>query len=326
MAKIVVLGEALIDLFADEEVPLGDAAVFRPSPGGAPANVAVALGRLGASVGFVGKVGDDAFGELLQATLAKNRVDTRYFGSDACAPTMLAVVAVPKADEPQFILYNGANELLRPGDLPTAYIERADVFVYGSVTLATRGREAALGAAEIARNAGNHVLFDVNLRPALWPDLAAARTAIETGLRTANTVKANDVELEFLTGTAEPADGCRALLDRGVELCCVSLGDRGAYFSNGSTGGHVSAFDVETTNTTGCGDAFVAGLALKLSELRQPVTRVGNGELHGIVRFANACGAIVATQEGAMDAELDLDVVRKLMKATPGSDRGQTDP
>lgn len=312
--KIVVLGEALIDLFADEGVPLGDAAAFRPLPGGAPANVAVALGRLGASVGFVGKVGDDAFGELLQATLASNRVDTRYFDSDAGAPTMLAVVAVPTADEPQFILYNGANELLRPADVPTRYIERADVFVFGSVTLATRSREAALGAAELARNAGNHVIFDVNLRPALWPDLVVARTVIETALRTANIVKANGVELEFLTGTTEPAEGCRALLDRGAELCCISLGNRGAYFANGSTSGYVSAFDVESSDTTGCGDAFVAGLALKLSELRQAVIQVGKGELNGIVRFANACGAIVATQEGAMSAELDLDVVRQLME------------
>lgn len=314
MPKIVVLGEALIDLFTEHATRLKDTAALRPSPGGAPANVAVALGRLGASVGFVGKVGADAFGELLQTTLAEHKVDTRHFTSDNRAPTMLAVVTTLGPDEQQFVLYNGANELLDIADLPASYIENADVFVYGSVTLATRSRDAALKAAELARCAGKQVIFDVNFRPVLWSDIKEAKAQIQVALKTASVIKVNEVELEFLTGTKDMVQGSQHLLGQGTEFCCISLGSRGAYFASRRASGHVPAFKVEVKNTVGSGDAFVAGLASKLSELEQPVRTLSGLELGNIVRFANACGAIVATQEGAMSADLSMAAIHQLIQ------------
>lgn len=311
--KIVVLGEALIDLFAEGNLSLTDSPSFRPAPGGAPANVAVALGRLGAAVGFIGRVGDDPFGELLQATLSRHGVDTRHFEADGRAPTMLAVVAAATPDDPQFILYNGANELLDRSDLPIVYIEGAEVFVFGSVTLAAGGREAAFAAASLARRAGRRVLFDVNLRPGLWPDPGAARRQIEAALDLTTIVKANRNELEFLTGSPDPAVGCRILLDRGIELCCASLGAEGAYLASGAAAVQVPGFEVDLCNTAGCGDAFVAAVALEISEFGTPPSQLGQTELLRIGRFANACGAIVATLEGAMATDLDRDRVRRLL-------------
>lgn len=314
MPEIVVLGEALIDLFAEPSKGLADTASLRPSPGGAPANVAVALGRLGASVGFIGKVGADAFGELLQATLKKHGVDTTYFTADNNAPTMLAIVAIPNPNEQQFVLYNGANELLDSASLPASYIEEAEVFIYGSVSLATRSRNAAFKAAQLARSAGHHVIFDVNLRPALWHNLEEARTQIEAALTTATIVKVNEIELEFLTGTRDVEKGSQNLLTRGAELCCVSLGKDGAFFSNGKVTGHVPAFYVRVKSTVGSGDTFVAGLAFQVCELEQPIASLKHDELFNIVRFANACGAIVATQEGAMSAKLNQGLVERLVQ------------
>ena len=313
MPSIVVLGEALIDLFAEPGVPLKDAQTFRPLPGGAPANVAVALARLGADVGFIGKVGTDGFGSLLIDTLTREGVDTTWFTTDPHAPTMLALVAAPSPTQQDFVLYNGASALLSPDELPYEFIAGAQVFVYGSVTLASDSRAAAVSAARRARDAGQHVVFDVNLRPALWPDLEEARLCIQESLAVANLVKLNEAELEFLTGIGDPDLGSQRLLEHDVALCCVSLGSEGAYFCNGTAKGHVPACAVEIRDTTGCGDAFVAGLAFQLQNLDRPLADLKVGDLSNMLAFANACGGLAATRIGAMSAAPTLADVEQLL-------------
>jgi fructokinase len=315
MPEIIVLGEALIDVFAERGVPLHAAKTLHPSPGGAPANVALALARLGADVGFIGKVGVDDFGTFLIDLLAGEGVDTAHFVADPRGPTMLGIVARPSPAEQQFILYNGANALLDPDELPRSDITSANVFTYGSVTLATGSQAAALQAAQWARNAGKHVVFDVNLRPLLWPDLEVARQWIQQALDTATTVKLNETEMELLTGLSDPALGSQQLVEAGLDLCCVSLGAEGAYFNNGFAQGHVPGFVVEVEDTTGSGDAFVAGLSLQLNSLHKPVSELDDDELRFMVAFANACGALTATQIGAMSASPTLKAVEELLQS-----------
>ena len=314
MPKIVVLGEALIDVFADKGVPLRAAENLHPAPGGAPANVAVALARLGEEVGFIGKVGVDDYGSFLIDLLAGEGVDTTHFVADPGGPTMLAIVALPSPTEQHFILYNGANTLLVPEELSRSYITSANILAYNSVTLAGDSRAAALQAAQWAKDAGKHVVFDVNLRPLLWPSLDLARQRIEQALNTATIVKLNETELEFLTATADPTTGSQHLIDRGAQLCCVSLGAQGAFFSNGTACGHVPAFSVDVRDTTGSGDAFVAGLSYQLNSLSRPVADLDEATLRRMVIFANACGALAATQVGAMSASPSLAAVKKLSK------------
>ncbi len=302
MPPIVCLGEALIDLFAEKGASLRDLPALRPSPGGAPANVAVALARLGKAVGFIGRVGQDDFGALLIDLLAREGVDTTYFVADQRAPTMLAVVASPSPSEQRFVLYHGADTLLRVDELPRAYLESAQLFVHGSVILACESAAAALQAAEWVRAAGRPVIFDVNLRPSLWPDLGQARRLIREAIASASVVKLNEVELEFVTGTRDPAQGSRQLLAQGVQLCCVSLGARGCYFATDRVNGAVPPFTVQVRDTTGSGDAFVAGLAARLSELEQPLDEVDERTFRQVFRFANACGALAATDVGGMRA------------------------
>ena len=313
MPQIVVLGEALIDVFAEKGVALRAAKTLHPSPGGAPANVAVALARLGAKVGFIGKVGVDDYGAFLIDLLAGEGVDTTHFVADPHGPTMLAIVAAISPTEQQFILYNGANALLSPEELSQTYITSAQVFIYGSVTLASDSRCAAWRAAQWARAAGKRVIFDVNLRPLLWPDLDIARQRIEESIASATVVKLNETELEFLTGLSNPAQGSQQLVEQGVQLCCVSLGADGAYFNNGTARGHVPAFAVEVQDTTGSGDAFVAGLGYQLSRLNSSLAALNETSLHNIISFANACGALAATQIGAMSASPSLTAIDRLL-------------
>ena len=316
MPQIVILGEALIDVFADKGLSLRAAKTLHPSPGGAPANVAVSLARLGADVGFIGKVGVDDYGSFLIDLLAGEGVDTTHFVADSRGPTMLALVAVPSPTEQQFILYSGASTPLVPEELSQTYITSASVFGYGSVTLAGESRTAALQAAQWAKDAGKQVVFDVNLRLLLWPNLDIARERIEEALDTATIVKLNETELNFLTGTADPAQGSQQLLERSIQLCCVSLGADGAYFNNGTAQGLVPAFAVEVHDTTGSGDAFVAGLSFKLNNFDKPVAELDEATLRQMITFANACGALAATQVGAMSASPTLEAVEQMLQSS----------
>ena len=101
--------------------------------------MAVALARLGADVGFIGKVGADDYGAFLIDLLIQEGVDTTHFVADPRAPTMMAVVAAPSPTEQHFVLYSGASVLLAPDDIPQSTIAAATAFIYSSVTLAGDG-------------------------------------------------------------------------------------------------------------------------------------------------------------------------------------------
>ena len=136
--NVVCMGEALIDLFP-AEIGRGMAEVpaFHPMPGGAPANVAVAAARLGASAAFLGEVGDDAFGRFLIATLAAEGIDTRGMRVDRTARTMLAVIAMPDPHRAEFIFYRqpGADMGRRPDEQDLGLLRRARAFHCGPLSL-----------------------------------------------------------------------------------------------------------------------------------------------------------------------------------------------
>lgn len=314
MSQVVILGEALIDIFAQPGVPLRDAEQLFPAPGGAPANVAVALARLGVEVSFIGRVGKDDYGQYLIDILKNAGVTTTHFVADQRAPTMIAIVAVPGPDEQHFILHTGASDLLSSDDLPEEVITGGQIFVFGSVTLATRSGEAALQAAKWARSAGRQVFFDVNLRPLVWPELNAARTQIALALQHTTIVKMNEFELEFVSGTPDLESGTSILLQNDIQLCLVTLGERGAYFNNGNATGLVGGFPVQVKDTTGSGDAFVAGLTYQICQQSCQPAQLTAHELREMVTFANACGALAATQVGGMTASPDRESIAQLLQ------------
>jgi sugar/nucleoside kinase (ribokinase family) len=314
VARLVVVGEVLVDFFAEPGKAATASGMFSGRPGGAPANLAAAAAKLGLDVTFIGKVGDDALGRSLRATLDGHAVDTSHLATDRRLPTMLALVAAAVPELPQFVLYHGANRLLAEDDIDEKVVAGADVLAFGSITLAVESRAAAIKAARLARAGGRHVVFDVNLRPTIWPDLDAARTTIAEAIATADVVKLNETELAFLEGAVGHEDGVKRILKRGPKLCCLTLGERGAYFSNGAGSGYAPGFRVRTRDTTGCGDAFAAGLSLKLAGLDRPLDRLDRSGLAAIVRFANACGAVMATELGGMEARLGIAAVDALMR------------
>lgn len=306
MVDVVCLGDILIDMFPEEVGrTLTETAAFRPKPGGSQANTAVALARLGARTAFIGKVGDDAFGRHLVEVMRREGVEVRGMRLDPQARTTLAFIAMPDVNTPEFMFYRnpGADIRLRPDELDRQLLQTTRAFQCGGLNLTDEPMRGATHAAlHLARASGALISFDANYRPALWRNPAEAREQIMAILPQIHVLKANEVELEVITGTRDVEKASEVILQMGIDLCVVTLGPAGSFFR--VAGGHdsVPAPAVETVDATGCGDAFVAGLLYRLvvgGEWRDQLAPV---RLRECLRYANAVGALTATRVGAMSA------------------------
>lgn len=301
---VVCLGELLIDFICTKSgVSLEDALGFVKAAGGAPANVAVGLARLGVSSAFIGKVGNDAFGRFLRCTLQENEVDTTNLFFDHDHKTKLAFVSLTEDGERDFEFYGSqsANTQLTISDINQSVISGARIFHFGSISLISNpSREATLAAVKIARDNGVSVSFDPNLRLSLWKNTGEAKTRIIKGLTLADIVKLDAEELKFITDAADIKAGAEILLRKGAKLISVSLGRNGCYFASNKATGTVEGFDVEALDTTGAGDGFVAGMLAGI--LETDFQTLGGGDLYHIFRFANAVGALTTTARGGIPA------------------------
>jgi len=320
MVDVICLGEALIDIFAPLGVGLKEAEVFKRAPGGAPANVAAALAKLGVSVGFIGKVGEDPFGHLLAESLAGVGVEISLMRFEPEARTTLAWVAQPDVNRSEFIFYRhpGADMLLCVDEIEADYVSAAKIFHYGSISLiADPSRTATFHALTLAKEAGALISYDPNWRPFLWRGPDHAQQGILEGLAYADLVKVNETELEFITGHADFDAGSRWLLSQGVRLVVVTRGAEGSYFNDGRARGFVSAFRVETVDATGCGDGFVAGLLAGLLERGCNLEGLTGADLRAVLRFANAVGALTATRKGVIPALPTREAVEAFLAVNP---------
>jgi fructokinase len=301
---IVCLGELLVDMFpAELGRKLEDVSAFRPKPGGAPANVAVAAARLGARSAFIGKVGDEAFGHHLVDVLAQEGVETRGMRFDPQARTTMAFIAMPDENTSEFVFYRnpGADMLLRKEELDRELLAGTHAFHFGSISLIQEpSRSATLEALDIARQAGALVSFDVNYRPSLWNSRKEAYERIVAAIPYVDLLKLNEGELELLTGSKDLATA-ESLLHDGPELCVVTLGREGSFFRIADGGEHVPAFKVATVDATGCGDGFVAGLLCQLVCSGQQ-ERLSLARMREALRYANAVGAITSLTQGVIPA------------------------
>jgi len=309
MLDVISVGELLIDFVSTQKgVTLAESPAFEKKPGGAPANVAVGLARLGLRSAFVGNVGEDAFGTFLRDTLAAEGVDVSHLAATAAARTTLAFVSLTRDGTPDFAFYRnpGADMLLCEDDIDAAFHRGARALHFGSISLADPGPKAAtLKAIEIAKESGQLISYDPNYRPALWPSERAARREILAGFDHAHLAKVSEAEWELITGTSDLDVGSRVILKRGVKLLVVSRGADGCYFNDGTDSQYLPGYKVKVAETTGAGDGFVAALLSGLlSEVHDPaeVERVHRARTAEICDFANAVGALTCTKVGAIPA------------------------
>ncbi|HXN32974.1 MAG TPA: carbohydrate kinase [Polyangiaceae bacterium] len=263
MREVVCFGEILWDIFearARGSEPISRA--FRRELGGAPANVATGLARLGVRTAVVGGVGRDRFGEALVAHLRGDGVDVRAVVK-LPNRTGLTFVVRDAHGEPEFIFYRheSADVSIRAEHITPA-MGRALWAVVGTSTLMTRDLARATARfVDSAKQAGAHLLVDVNVRAHLWPDRRAMQKAIASLVGRASLVKASDADLRALDGGASDpsrpirwlerhASGASWLVTRGSGMASA-IGEHGAV--------HVPAERARCVDATGAGDAFIAG-------------------------------------------------------------------
>jgi fructokinase len=291
-----------------------EAPAFKKAPGGAPANVAAGLAKLGVSSAFLGKVGGDAFGRFLKGTLDEVGVDTSGLVFSHEARTALAFVSLHADGEREFMFYRhpSADMLYTPEEVATDLIASAKIFHFGSISLITEpSRSATLAAIDAAHANGLLVSYDPNLRLALWPDAGTARAGMLSVWRLADLVKVSEEELAFLTGLAGMDEAVDQLWHDRLQLLVVTLGKGGCRYYTKAYRGTVPGFTVEAVDTTGAGDGFVAGLLFGL--LNHPDDWQEEAQLREICRLANAVGALTTTRRGAIPALPTLGQVQQFL-------------
>ena len=327
MPDIITLGELLIDFVPTVSgVTLIEAPAFKKAAGGAPANVAAGLARLGVPTGFMGKVGDDAFGHFLAQTLKECGVDVRALRFSTEARTTLAFVSLRADGEREFIFYRHLNTdmllVYAPEEVDTDYIRSAHAFHFGSISLITEpSRSATLLAIDTAKASGLRISYDPNLRLNLWPNAGAARDGLLLGWPHAHVIKVSEEELAFLTdldlaGLQDLAGleaAARKLWHPHLRLLVVTCGKAGSKYITPNFCGEVPGFAVQAVDTTGAGDGFVAGLLKGLYQ--HPQAAQDESLLREICRYANAVGAITTTERGAIPALPTAEQVERFLQS-----------
>lgn len=320
MFDLAALGEILIDFTPGGTNETG-MRLFSRNPGGAPANVLVMAGKLGAKTAFIGKVGSDPFGSFLKETLQNEGVDVSGMVVSQEVPTTLAFVQLDEKGDRTFSFYRnpGADVCLRADEVDETILNRCGVFHFGSVSLTDEpSRTATLESVKKAKKAGAVVSYDPNYRPALWREEILAVQEMTRALELADIVKTSEEELLLLTGESDLEKGSRKLLERGPVLAVVTRGPKGAYYRAGSVCGSVSTFDVPTVDTTGAGDAFWGALLSRLcGKKREDLSRMTREELEQAVIFANAAGSLATMKKGAIPSLPTREEIEACIRETP---------
>lgn len=294
------IGEILIDfIVADGETSLATAREFVARSGGAPANAAVALARLGIPSAFCGVVGKDPFGDRLKTDLTREGVDASRLEETDQAATTLAFAWKDARGDGHFWLLRGADALLSPAQIQRANVENCAALVVGSVALAAEpSRQAIRKAVHAANLADVPVFFDVNLRPTLWAEPASAAEICYDIARISDVVKLSLDDARALMGPeTTPELAIERFLAFSPRFVVLTDGDRGCWFASpqATEAIFVPAFDVDALEPTGAGDAFGAALiARSLANNWQPPT-VDD------IQYAAAAGALATTRRGAWE-------------------------
>ncbi|WP_316676153.1 aminoimidazole riboside kinase [uncultured Tolumonas sp.] len=295
MARVWVTGDAVVDL-----IPNGETNYLK-CPGGAPANVAVAISRLGGDSAFFGRVGQDPLGRFMKQVLQDEGVDTHYMLLDKDHRTSTVIVDLDDQGERSFtfMVKPSADQFLQPQDVPA--FQKGEWLHVCSIALANEpSRSTTLAAMKAIKAAGGYVSFDPNLREEVWLNPADLKPVVLQAVALADVVKFSDDELLFLTEKADLQTALSCLNEQyNLPLVVITQGKKGALVIHNNEQQLVTGKPVNPVDTTGAGDAFVGGL---LAGLVASDNWQNSENLLSIIRQANACGALATTAKGAMTA------------------------
>ena len=317
MKKIFCIGELLIDFVAENQgSDLKNASVFTKKAGGAPANVACAISKLGGDSAFIGCIGEDPFGNFLENILKENKVDTSHLQKTDTFTT-LAFVSIAENGERDFVFSRGADRELKY--LPKIKSEfKGNMLHLGAATALLGGPlESAYGHYFFdGLTERAFISFDPNFRQDLWKRREAAfiKKCIPF-IEKSHLCKFSLEEAQLLSGKEDLNEACTELHNLGAEAIVITLGSQGTFLSTGNRHGIIPSIAVQPVDTTGAGDAFIGCLLYLLSSLEDPAGVMGNFEfLTDMVQIANAAGALTTTQFGAIPALPNQEELKAALK------------
>lgn len=312
MKKILCIGELLIDFFATEiQQSLIEATTFEKKAGGAPANVAATVAKLGGSAYFCGKVGNDAFGHFLQKTLQQAGVCTEQLIFDPYAPTTLAFVSREIGGERDFIFNRGADELLRIEDLHLQKLMEMDIVHFGSATalLSEPFSKTYEQLMQTLLMQNHFISFDPNYRANLWKgDTERFIEKCEPFMEEAHFIKMSDEELQLFARTSNFEEALKWTSQFKNKAIAITQGATGTTFVHNGTIMSIPSIAVNAIDTTGAGDAFVGAVLYELA--MRDTTALSQADWTAIIEFANRVGAKVCEKVGAIEALPTLEEAR----------------
>lgn len=314
---VTALGELLID-FTDNGLSSQGNTLFEANPGGAPCNVLAMLNKAGHKTAFIGKVGQDIFGNKLKGVLDEVGIDTSNLIMDEDVRTTLAFVQTLAGGDRDFSFYRnpGADMMLKADELKEEILKNTAVFHFGTLSMThDEVREATKKAIAIAKESGAIVSFDPNLRPPLWKSLDDAKEQVAYGLSRCDVLKISDNEIQWFTGEEDYDAGIKKLREQyNIPLILLSMGRDGsrAYYKDLRV--EVAPFLQENTiETTGAGDTF--GGSCIHYVLKYGLDYLNEEKLKEMLTFANAAASIITTRKGALRVMPSVEEVEVLIKS-----------
>lgn len=300
--EVVALGELLIDFTQNGMSEQGNL-LFEANPGGAPCNVLSMLTRLGHTTSFIGKVGDDMFGNRLESVLQELGIGSSNLVKDKDYRTTLAFVHTAPDGDRDFSFYRkpGADIMLTTDDIDEYEIENCKIFHFGSLSLTNEPvRSATMYALSVAKRKGVLISFDPNVRLPLWESEKEAVEQIKMGLSYCDILKIAEEELEMVTGCSTIDEGVQQLKkEYQITLISVTKGKEGSCVFYGETKQDVEPFKQENVvDTTGAGDTFCA--CVLHGVLEKGLDQLNDHDLYEIVLFANAAASLIVSKKGSL--------------------------
>lgn len=294
---VVAVGECLVDLISEQRRDsLAAGSTFVPYLGGQVSNLAVNVARLGCRSAVVAKVGLDGFGVMAREQLELLGVDVGHVVADGAAPTS-AVVVGRTAGTPDFIVYRGADRMLRSSDVPDELLRRARWIHTSAFCLSMEpARSTALDAMRRARVAGRWVSLDPNYHPAVWGGQDPL-DVLPAAFEHVDVTKPSLDDCQRIFGPGEtPESYAKRFLDWGARTVVVTAGDETAVLARPDGFERFPVPEANVRDVTGAGDAFWSGLVVALLDGIDPT---------GAVQVALEVARIKVQQIGHLPRALD---------------------
>ncbi|MBK5143487.1 aminoimidazole riboside kinase [Budviciaceae bacterium BWR-B9] len=297
--KIWSLGDVVVDLLPLENMQ------YQACAGGAPANVAVGIARLGYPSGFIGRIGKDPFGRFMAESLAREGVDCQCIEQDDRYKTSTVIVDLAASGERSFtfLVSPSADQFLSLNTLPdtsAAILHTCSLALTGKVC-----RDSLLNITRQVKQQGGIVSFDLNLRAQMWADKQEMHQIIAEYCTKTDVLKLSEEELFWLTQCADDnwPEALGRLKDFPAALVVITRGKQGCLVLCQNTIHLFNSYAVTSVDTTGAGDAFMAGLLAGIARFGIPGQKNESPEtLSQIISQASACGALSTTHKGAWAA------------------------